>query len=156
VTGRANAERRARRLLRWYPQAWRRRYGEEFVELLIADIEERPRSPRRTLDVARQGLAARFAPRPALAALVLVAALSLCAWILATLVTAPGDWAALRCGRACTPIEVELLRQHEPWRVRVLYSPERAIPLAVAVGLAGAALAFLIRRPRGRRPQDSA
>jgi hypothetical protein len=55
------AARRVGRLLRWYPKAWRARYGEEFVELLIADICERPRSPARTLDVARGGLVARLA-----------------------------------------------------------------------------------------------
>lgn len=61
------------RLLRWYPRAWRDRYGAEFTELLIADIEERPRSVGRALDVARGGLVARLAdaglagcPRPAL------------------------------------------------------------------------------------------
>jgi hypothetical protein len=55
------AERRARRLLRWYPGAWRARYGDEFAELLIADIHERPRSPARTLDVVRSGMVARLA-----------------------------------------------------------------------------------------------
>jgi hypothetical protein len=51
--------RRARRLLRWYPLPWRERYGEEFAELLLADMEERPRSCRRTADVAASGLLAR-------------------------------------------------------------------------------------------------
>jgi hypothetical protein len=55
------AIRRAGRLLRWYPRAWRDRYGAEFTELLIADISERPRSPRRSLDVVRGGLRARLA-----------------------------------------------------------------------------------------------
>jgi hypothetical protein len=53
--------RRASRLLRWYPKAWRSRYGEEFAELLIADICERPRSRTRTADVARGGIVARLA-----------------------------------------------------------------------------------------------
>jgi hypothetical protein len=53
-------ERRARRLLRSYPPAWRDRYGEEFLELLVADICERPRSWRRTADVVRGGLVARL------------------------------------------------------------------------------------------------
>jgi hypothetical protein len=53
--------RRAVRLLRWYPAAWRARYGEEFTELLIADIRERPRSAARSLDVARGGVIARLA-----------------------------------------------------------------------------------------------
>jgi hypothetical protein len=52
--------RRAERLVRWYPAAWRSRYGDEFVEVLLADIAERPRSWRRGLDVASNGLAARF------------------------------------------------------------------------------------------------
>ena len=55
------AGRRAARLLRWYPKAWRSRYGEEFAELLIADISERPRSLTRTADVVRGGIVARLA-----------------------------------------------------------------------------------------------
>ncbi len=54
------AARRAERLLRWYPKAWRSRYGEEFAELLIADIGERPRSLTRTADVVRGGIVARL------------------------------------------------------------------------------------------------
>ncbi len=62
MTGRAaSPARRAARLLRWYPACWRARYGAEFAELLVADIEERPRSAARALDVARGGLAARLA-----------------------------------------------------------------------------------------------
>jgi hypothetical protein len=47
-------------LLRWYPRSWRARYGEEFAELLRADIEERPADLRRTADVIRSGLLARL------------------------------------------------------------------------------------------------
>ncbi len=57
----ADPERRAARLLCWYPRAWRDRYGEEFAELLAADIAERPRSAPRTLDVVRGGVVARLA-----------------------------------------------------------------------------------------------
>jgi hypothetical protein len=53
-------ERRAQRLLRAYPSAWRDRYGEEFRELLAADLREQPRSWRRTADVVRGGLVARL------------------------------------------------------------------------------------------------
>ncbi|HEU5243039.1 MAG TPA: hypothetical protein VFU33_01445 [Gaiellaceae bacterium] len=87
----AGAERRARRLLRWYPQAWRARYGEEFTQLLVDDIRERPHSWRRTLDVARSGLAARLEQGPlprsrlAGAGLVLGAALAAAAALHATL-----------------------------------------------------------------------
>jgi hypothetical protein len=52
---------RAARLVRWYPKRWRERYGEEFTELLISDIAERPYSLARTVDVARGGLLARLA-----------------------------------------------------------------------------------------------
>jgi len=52
--------RRAATLLRWYPREWRARYGDEFAELLISDLTERPRSWRRTADVARNGLVARL------------------------------------------------------------------------------------------------
>jgi hypothetical protein len=52
--------RRAARLLRWYPAAWRARYGDEFAELLIAEFTEQPRSWRRAADVARSGLVARL------------------------------------------------------------------------------------------------
>ena len=51
---------RAARLIRWYPKSWRARYGEEFAELLIADITERPDSVARTLDVVRGGVVARL------------------------------------------------------------------------------------------------
>jgi hypothetical protein len=49
------------RLLRWYPRAWCERYGDEFAELLNAEIEEQPQSWRRDLDVRRHGVQARFA-----------------------------------------------------------------------------------------------
>jgi hypothetical protein len=59
--GDAQAAGRAARLLRCYPRAWRDRYGDEFAELLISDIEERPRSAARSLDVIRGGALARLA-----------------------------------------------------------------------------------------------
>jgi hypothetical protein len=55
-----NAERRAARLVRWYPAAWRAQYGEEFTSLLVDDIVERPFSCRRSIDVARAGCGARW------------------------------------------------------------------------------------------------
>ena len=53
--------RRATRLLSWYPREWRARYGEEFVESLMDDMVERPRSAGRTFDVACSGVVARLA-----------------------------------------------------------------------------------------------
>lgn len=47
-------------LLRWYPAAWRERYGEEFAELLLAEFAEQPRSWRRTGNVILSGLLARL------------------------------------------------------------------------------------------------
>jgi len=55
------AEHQAARLLRWYPASWRARYGEEFAELLLADLAEQPRNWRRSADVAAHGLLARIA-----------------------------------------------------------------------------------------------
>jgi hypothetical protein len=55
------AARRAHRLVRCYPSDWRARYGDEFEQLVIDDITERPRSLTRTADVVRSGLAARLA-----------------------------------------------------------------------------------------------
>lgn len=52
---------RAAWLLRWYPRGWRARYGDEFTELLIADITERPQSWTRAADVMRGGITARIA-----------------------------------------------------------------------------------------------
>ncbi|MDQ6779403.1 MAG: hypothetical protein M3071_24960 [Actinomycetota bacterium] len=56
---RRSAARRAERLVRCYPRQWRSRYGDEFTELLIDDISERPRSWIRTADVIRSGALAR-------------------------------------------------------------------------------------------------
>lgn len=56
----SRAEKRTRRLVLWYPRVWRERYGDEFSELLLADIAERPRSWSRALDIARSGAAARL------------------------------------------------------------------------------------------------
>lgn len=61
MIGAGDAHARARRLARCYPPAWRARYGEEFMQLLIDDMSERPRCPSRTADVLRSGLTARIA-----------------------------------------------------------------------------------------------
>src|ERR1700722_9277654 len=55
------ADRRADRLLRWYPRSWRTRYGAEFAELLSAEIAEQPRSFRRGVNVAASGVRSRLA-----------------------------------------------------------------------------------------------
>lgn len=52
---------RAQRFLRWYPLEWRVRYGDEFSELLAADLAEQPRSLYRSVDVALGGIMARSA-----------------------------------------------------------------------------------------------
>jgi hypothetical protein len=57
----ADIKARACGRLRWYPAAWRARYGDEFAELLAADLAERPRSLRRDADIACSGLRARLA-----------------------------------------------------------------------------------------------
>jgi len=52
--------RRAARLLRWYPPAWRERYGEEFADHLEQEFADRRVDLRRSLDVAHKGLVARI------------------------------------------------------------------------------------------------
>jgi hypothetical protein len=143
MTNREQAERRARRLLRWYPKAWRDRYGEEFTELLIDDIGERPRSWSRTLDVARRGMSARVAPSPVIAGLVLLASVLACVWIGAYTVRAGDHAVQIACRTHCTPQVVFHLRQTLPRE-----TPLWATASAVAIGLGGAALALAIYRSR--------
>jgi hypothetical protein len=59
VSGEA-LEIRAQRLLRCYPRRWREQYGEEFAELLVAELSEQDSSWRRTADVIRGGLVVRL------------------------------------------------------------------------------------------------
>jgi hypothetical protein len=53
--------RRTFRLLRWYPAAWRDRYGEEFVDHMEQELAERPVHMSRTINIAYKGLVARIA-----------------------------------------------------------------------------------------------
>ncbi len=55
------ARRRAELLLRCYPKQWRCRYGDEFTELLVAEMSEQPHSWRRSVDVVWSGCVARTA-----------------------------------------------------------------------------------------------
>jgi hypothetical protein len=55
----SNDTRRSARLLRWYPPAWRERYGEEFADHLEQEFAERRVDLRRSLNVAYKGLVAR-------------------------------------------------------------------------------------------------
>ncbi|HEY7046053.1 MAG TPA: hypothetical protein VH373_02440 [Jatrophihabitantaceae bacterium] len=56
----ATRDRRVTRLLRWYPAAWRTRYGSEMAALLHDTIAERGGGPQMSLNVAKEGLAARL------------------------------------------------------------------------------------------------
>src|ERR1700689_3190874 len=53
----SGGERRAARLLRWYPPTWRARYGDEFAELLLAEVAEL------RMALCRAGAGARGGPR---------------------------------------------------------------------------------------------
>ena len=52
---------KARRLLLWYPRAWRARYGDEFAELLAADLAELGPGWRQSANIAVSGLRTRLA-----------------------------------------------------------------------------------------------
>lgn len=54
------AERRARRLLHWYPHSWRERYGEEFSALLVDSINADGLTLHGAFDIARAGCVARW------------------------------------------------------------------------------------------------
>jgi len=56
----AKRDRRVTRLLRWYPAAWRTRYGSEMTALLHDTIAEGGGGPRLSLNLAKEGLAARL------------------------------------------------------------------------------------------------
>jgi hypothetical protein len=60
TVGAGSDQRRANRLLRWYPKEWRARYGEEFAELLTSEFSEQPASWQRTANVIASGLLARL------------------------------------------------------------------------------------------------
>jgi hypothetical protein len=59
MSGKLNDTQRATRLLRWYPNAWRERYGAEFADHLEQEFADRPVDLRRSFNVAVKGLAAR-------------------------------------------------------------------------------------------------
>ncbi|MGC2486998.1 MAG: hypothetical protein WA359_12225 [Acidimicrobiales bacterium] len=85
---------RASRYLRWYPRAWKERYGEEFVAHLEAELNERPVSMARSMNIALHGVTTRFKLQSSLrwvsaAALVIVAVAALIA-VLASLENRPG------------------------------------------------------------------
>ena len=54
-----DVDRRTTRLLRWYPPAWRERYGDEFVDHLEQEFSDRPTDYRRSVNVVFKGLVAR-------------------------------------------------------------------------------------------------
>jgi hypothetical protein len=55
----SNTERRARRLLRWYPRPWRENHDDEFVSLLEDSLTDRPFWPGRSLNIALPGIRLR-------------------------------------------------------------------------------------------------
>jgi hypothetical protein len=61
VSSQDNKTRRAVRLLRWYPIAWREQYGDEFVDHLEQEFADRPVDLRRAINVVYKGFAARIA-----------------------------------------------------------------------------------------------
>jgi hypothetical protein len=56
----AATSKRALGYLRWYPAAWRERYGEEFTAHLEVELAERPVSIARTTDIVMHGLLTRI------------------------------------------------------------------------------------------------
>lgn len=59
MTGGPDAGRRSARLLRWYPDAWRRRYGDELAALIEDELGDGAPTARLRVSLARAGLAER-------------------------------------------------------------------------------------------------
>jgi len=59
MTSNLGDSRRASRLLRWYPNQWRERYGDEFADHLEQEFADRPINLGRTINIAYKGLVAR-------------------------------------------------------------------------------------------------
>lgn len=57
----AHLDRRVARLLRFYPRAWRERHGADLADLVRDSLADGRGGPRMTLNLAREGLATRFA-----------------------------------------------------------------------------------------------
>jgi hypothetical protein len=138
---RCSPERRAGRLLRWYPRQWRARYGEEFAELLIADITERPRSRTRLADVIRGGLLARLAvaglggsaPDPAAQVSVLACCLAIFLGLGAAIwsqLTIGWQWSA----PATAPTAVAMIMMSVAMLGFLVLAVAAVIPVAVTIG----------------------
>jgi hypothetical protein len=143
---------RAARLLRWYPRAWRDRYGAEFTELLISDIEERPRSAGRALDVARGGLVARLtaaglAGRPLPAAGGAVTPEARYRQVSASLGSLSGALAVFLTAAAALWSELVIYRQARPPRLRPATTALLATDVTSVAMLALLALAVLAAVP---------
>jgi hypothetical protein len=65
MSGSAGLERRYRRLLAWYPRAFRREYGEELLAVLMACADEGQQRPRlgEATDLIRSAIWMRLRPR---------------------------------------------------------------------------------------------
>jgi hypothetical protein len=53
--------RRAKRLLKFYPQPWRDRYGAEFIDFMEQSIDDVPYNPKRTANIINKSLKSRIA-----------------------------------------------------------------------------------------------
>jgi hypothetical protein len=135
------------------PPGPRRRILAEFADHLASDpgSEERLGSPAELARLFADEHATRSTRRSVIAGLLIVATLLACLWIIDTYVSTSNTWAAISCGRSCTPQTVEHIRQSGPWPERMLSDSLWAIPLAIAVGLGGTASALLVYRPSSTR-----
>lgn len=85
-----STHRRAQRYLRWYPAAWRARYGEEFVAHLEDELNEHAFSMSRGLDIALHGVATRLRVQRAARAVVGLSAVVISLLVILTLLESPG------------------------------------------------------------------
>jgi hypothetical protein len=144
----AAVRRRVSRLLGWYPRPWRERYGEEFSELLGADLCERPHAWRRSADVAWCGVAARLrlagmsGPRLGAVDQVRASMVVLAGAIAVFLVAGVATWSQVTVGwQWSAPDSVEVTTAMVVMTVAVFALVAvvalAAVPIVVAVGRAG-------------------
>jgi len=142
ATARTADQARVRRLLLWYPRAWRSRYGDEFAELLIDERAEVGPSWRCTVNIAATGLRARLAAAgladhpvdPEAAARAGLATMAICA--AATVLSGAVMWSQLAIGLQWSVPAASRIPQ------AIDFMSGALLALAVAAFLAGAPAAW--------------
>jgi hypothetical protein len=145
-------ERRAERLVRFYPRQWRARYGDEFTQLLVDELADRHRSICRELNILVHGIWTRLS-YSGLVGTVLEPRLRMRAKFVALagvlavfLILAAGVWSQLTVGWQWSA------PANDPTRLGISIMSGALFGLGILMAVLAASVAglFLVRlRPRG-------